>query len=148
MPFAGSFSYLNTTVYGLKINANLDLRIENIQGAPGAARVYFTNTAVNFQPIFYKLKFILNYTINYFVIYRQQPINTSNPVPPPPQFGIVDSLGNNLVPILLVNGMACYLISESRGYTMSYRGQVIFTLRTQIQQCTIISPELNYFTIP
>lgn len=58
MQFADSFSYLNATIYGVNINANLDMRLEVIHGFPGAARVYFTDSAVNF----YKLYFILNCT--------------------------------------------------------------------------------------
>lgn len=55
MTFASSFSYLNNTIYGININANLDMRLENIPGAAGIAKVYFTDSSVNFQLIFIKL---------------------------------------------------------------------------------------------
>ncbi|RIA95220.1 hypothetical protein C1645_816949 [Glomus cerebriforme] len=118
MTFGGAFSYLNNTVYGLTINANLDFRIENIQGMPGNARVFFTDGTL--------------------------PYNTSNLVPIPPRFTIVDSFGNNVTPQVL-NGITCFVIHESRGYTMSLNGQAIFRLRTQIQQCTILTPGMNHF---
>ncbi|UZO12105.1 uncharacterized protein OCT59_003655 [Rhizophagus irregularis] len=115
-----SFSYLNTTIYGVNLNANLDMRIENMQGIPAVARVYFTDSAL--------------------------PLNTSNPVPPPAQFTIVDSRGINLISVV-IGGIKCYLIAESRGYTFSLNGQVFFSLSTQIQQCTIVTSGITHFTI-
>ena len=52
MSFADSFSYLNATIYGVNINENLDMRLENIQAFPGLAKVYFTDSAVNFDLFF------------------------------------------------------------------------------------------------
>ncbi|GET58267.1 hypothetical protein RIR_jg39380.t1 [Rhizophagus irregularis DAOM 181602=DAOM 197198] len=92
MTFASSFSYLNNTIYGININANLDMRLENIPGAAGIAKVYFTDSS-------------------------------------------------NL------NGVVCYLIHQNMGYTMSLRGQVIFSLRTQVQECMITAPGITHFTI-
>ncbi|GBC11252.2 uncharacterized protein OCT59_025606 [Rhizophagus irregularis] len=115
-----TFSYLNATIYGVNINANLDMRIENIQASSGVAKVYFTDSAL--------------------------PLNTSNPIPPPPQLTIVDSRGNNLKPIV-INGITCFGIIESRGYTFRLNGQVFFTLGTHIQQCTIVAPSMTHFTI-
>ncbi|RIA80596.1 hypothetical protein C1645_838417 [Glomus cerebriforme] len=91
---AGSFSYLNDTIYGVTINANMDLRIENFAEMPGAAKVYFTDASL--------------------------PIAASNPVPPPPGFTIMDSLGNN-VGTMRING---------------------------IQQCAILDSGMTHFTIP
>lgn len=51
MHFGGFFSYLNNTIYGVTINANMDLRIENYAPTPGTARVYFTDASVNFHLI-------------------------------------------------------------------------------------------------
>ena len=48
MTFGGFFSYLNTTIYGVSIDANTDLRIETLP-APGTAKVYFTDATVNFH---------------------------------------------------------------------------------------------------
>ena len=53
MTFGGFFSYLNTTIYGVSIDANTDLRIETLP-APGTAKVYFTDATVNFQLFFIK----------------------------------------------------------------------------------------------
>ncbi|CAG8512803.1 8379_t:CDS:2, partial [Funneliformis caledonium] len=75
------------------------------------------------------------------------PLNASNIVPPDPQFIIVDSQGNNLNTVVL-NRITCFVIFKTRGYTMSLGEQVIFMLKTQIQQCTIVDSNLNYFTIP
>ena len=54
MTFGGFFSYLNTTIYGVSIDANTDLRIETLPAAPGIAKVYFTDATVNFQLFFIK----------------------------------------------------------------------------------------------
>ncbi|CAB4473972.1 hypothetical protein RhiirA1_458627 [Rhizophagus irregularis] len=120
MTFASSFSYLNNTIYGININANLDMRLENIPGAAGIAKVYFTDSSL--------------------------PLNTSTALPPPALFNIVDSAGNNAA-IQNLNGVVCYLIHQNMGYTMSLRGQVIFSLRTQVQECTITVPGITHFTI-
>ena len=42
---AGSFSYLNDNIYGITINANMDIRIE--KHSPGVAMIYFTDARVS-----------------------------------------------------------------------------------------------------
>ena len=42
---AGFFSYLNDNIYGITINANMDIRIE--KQSPGFALVYFTDGHVS-----------------------------------------------------------------------------------------------------
>ena len=42
---ARSFSYLNDNIYGITINANMDIRIEN--HSPGFAMIYFTDGRVS-----------------------------------------------------------------------------------------------------
>ncbi|RIA96661.1 hypothetical protein C1645_815069 [Glomus cerebriforme] len=96
------------------------MRLERLPAAPGIAKVYFTDSSL--------------------------PLNTSAVVPPPPLFTIVDSLGNNLATMNL-NGVTCYLIQYQTGYTMSLGGQVIFSLRAQVQECTITAPRMTHFTI-
>ncbi|CAB4404405.1 unnamed protein product [Rhizophagus irregularis] len=96
------------------------MRLENIPGTAGIAKVYFTDSSL--------------------------PLNTSTALPPPALFNIVDSAGNNAA-IQNLNGVVCYLIHQNMGYTMSLRGQVIFSLRTQVQECTITAPGITHFTI-
>ncbi|CAI2176176.1 904_t:CDS:2 [Funneliformis geosporum] len=121
MSFAGTFSYLNNIIYGVTINANMDLRIEKLGHISGIAKVYFTDATL--------------------------PLRTSNPIPPPPGFAMVDSMyKNNIAPENY--GVPFFLIAESRGYDMSLNGQPIFSLRTQIQECTILRAGISHFTIP
>ncbi|CAG8697469.1 2124_t:CDS:2, partial [Funneliformis caledonium] len=86
-------------------------RIEFIQAMPGSAMIYFTNATI--------------------------PLNASNIVLSNPQFTIIDSQENNLNTVVL-NRITCFIVFETREYTISLGRQVVFMLKTQIQQCTIV----------
>lgn len=64
---AGSISYLDNTIYGITLRPNLDLRIENIQGVPGNAMIYFTDATVNFQIIYIKLNYKFTFHFCYSI---------------------------------------------------------------------------------